>query len=190
MGPTLANERRSGSTLVADPTATTAPGRTEARVTEPLYVGYFGSRDHVSEVDVRASVAKLSPHAIVVTGGCLGPKPKACWPCNGSGFGPRAIDCPACDGTGKEPQRLVAADWYAIKAALERGLGVLIFPADFERLGDSAGPIRNHLVVKYSAMGRGFRALGRSVGTEDTRTKYRRARKPCRVTPSDVRRTT
>lgn len=73
-------------------------------------------------------------------------------------------------------------DWLAVRAAMAMHVPIIVFPADWDRLGKSAGPIRNALVVKYSEFGRGFRRRGgTSRGTEGTAEMYRRAGKPVKV---------
>lgn len=152
------------------------------------YVGIFGSREGVSESTVRALIARIPDGWGIVTGGCLGPKRKKCRGCDGGVWLRDGYACAPCNSTGLEPQKLTAVDWLAIKAAMERGMPVMIFPADWERLGNAAGPIRNQLVAKYAEEGRYFGPLrkpnGKLTGTGDTEEKFRRAGKSC--WPGDV----
>lgn len=70
-------------------------------------------------------------------------------------------------------------DWFATRAALERGMSVIVIPAQFEAYGPAAGPIRNALMVKYCTRGKGFRKRlsGWSPGSDDMSRKLTAAKK-------------
>lgn len=61
------------------------------------------------------------------------------------------------------------------------GLPVVDMPADWERHGRAAGPIRNRAMAAAATHGLGFRVPGLSAGTDDMQAQLEALGKPCVV---------
>jgi len=72
------------------------------------------------------------------------------------------------------------ADQFAEIYARERGLAVIVFHADWDKLGKRAGLIRNHDIIKASDRVVGF-WNGSSTGTQHSLRLAREAGKPALV---------
>lgn len=71
-------------------------------------------------------------------------------------------------------------DWIACVAALERGLAVEIYPAQWDSLGKAAGPIRNELMARLCDVGQMFRGpIRQRSGTDDMFERLQRLGRPC-----------
>lgn len=86
----------------------------------------------------------------------------------------------------RDPQVIIVSggakgvDSWAAVAAQEAGLGVVVYPADWATHGKTAGFLRNTTIVENSDRCVAFWD-GRSHGTQDTVSKFKKAGKPVQV---------
>jgi hypothetical protein len=72
-------------------------------------------------------------------------------------------------------------DQLAYEQARRRKLATVVFEAEWDKYGLGAGPRRNAQMVSSADRGQGFRAPGRSPGTDNCENQFKRAGKPVEV---------
>lgn len=94
-------------------------------------------------------------------------------------------DAAVADQGGVHPDRLLGADWQAHRWAQSTGVPTDPYPADWDRFGRAAGPLRNQRMVDVlSGVRHGLVAafpVGSSAGTMDCVRRAERAGIPVRV---------